>query len=76
MEMDGVWYVVLHCDGSRLCFQVDNKLRSWFVLVPYSKEYDLFITHFYGLSAKIICIIKSNIGQYKNRERTRKITIP
>ena len=39
VEMDGVWYVVLHCDGNGLCFQVGNKLRSWFVLVPYSKEY-------------------------------------
>ena len=24
VKMDGVWYVVLHCDGSRLCFQVGN----------------------------------------------------
>ena len=27
---------------------------GWFVLVPYSKEYDLFITHFHRLSANII----------------------
>ena len=52
--MDGVWYVVLHCDGSRLCFQVGNKLKSWFVLVPYSKEYNLLITHRHKLSVNIL----------------------
>ena len=41
----------INCDDNSLCFQVGNKLRSWFVLVPYIKEYDLFITHFYGLSS-------------------------
>ena len=29
----------INCDGSKLCFQVGKKIRSWFVLVPYSKEY-------------------------------------
>ena len=61
----------INCDVNSLCFQVGNKPRSWFVLVPYSKEYDLFIPLLRTFT-KIICIIKSNIGQYKNRERTKK----
>ena len=63
----------INCDGSRLCFQVSKKTRSWFVVVPYSKVEDLYITHFHSLSANNIYIITCHIRQCKQQKQVFQV---